>query len=110
MTLQEALQGHDWIPDPSTDNRARIAGPDNKVAVIVEEGEDGKLRCWLWSPQTGRRVEGIHLTVNKPVELDDAIDELYSLRQTLGDCPKCGSPMGIVNSQVVCPLCGRRNE
>lgn len=110
MTLQEALRGYDWIPDPAIKNRARIAGPDNDVAIVVEEDDTGKLRCWLWCPKTNEMVEGVQLVTNQVIGLTDVIDELYTMREFLGDCSRCGTPMGLRDGQAACPLCGRNGK
>lgn len=111
MTLQEVLQeqDYDWIPDPAVENRIRIAGPDNRVAIIVEK-DGSKLRCQLWRSRTGQWIEGVLLTVNQVDGLIDAIDELYAVREFLGDCPRCRTPMGLKDGRAVCPACGQNGN
>jgi len=106
MTLQEALAGYDWIPDPNVENRARIAGPDSSAAVVVEEMKDSqRLKCWLWCWKTGERLGETILIADTPDDLEAVLDELYRIRTQTGDCPTCGMPLGTENDVVRC-ACG----
>ena len=104
MTLTEALEKYDWIPDPRNDHTARIAGPDNGAAIVVEENGNG-LRCWLWCSKSDTRIGETVLHVDTPDELENVIADLFRLRQLVGDCPRCQMPMGIIGGHAEC-ICG----
>lgn len=109
MTLEEALRGHDWIPDLADSSRARIAGPDNRAAIMVEEGEDGCLTCWLWSALVHGQLGDVVLETD-PDHLEDTLATLGSVRQQTGDCPLCSRPLHpMVDGAAQC-VCGYRRE
>lgn len=108
MTLTDALKEYDWMRDPWKDNVARVGGPDNLVCIIVEEKEN-EFDCWLRCSKTENRLSNV-LRVGTADEVHAVVEELYCLREQVGDCPLCGMPMGTDGTQATCQNCGHLSE